>query len=133
MASRRSFVVRFPSLAGLLAGLGIMFLLILSLQPVSAQQPVDSSGGITSAEISRIVTAFTTKEAEFRRALNKYSFKRDALLHSLGMGGQITGEYHRISYFTFDDRGNRYEKISMFPMPSLPNVTQEDVDDLGGV
>jgi hypothetical protein len=49
------------------------------------------------------------------------------------MGGQITGEYHRVSLFTFDDEGNRYEKISYFPMPSFQSVTQEDLDDLGGI
>jgi hypothetical protein len=49
------------------------------------------------------------------------------------MGGQITGEYHRVSQFTFDDQGVRYEKISYFPMPSFQGVTQEDLEDLGGV
>ena len=50
------------------------------------------------------------------------------------MGGQVTGEYHRVSIFTFDDSGNRYEKISFFPMSSMSeNVTAEDVDDLGGI
>ena len=43
------------------------------------------------------------------------------------------GEYHRVSSFTFDDSGNRYEKISFFPMPSMSEVTQEDIDDLGGI
>jgi TonB family protein len=45
----------------------------------------------------------------------------------------VTGEYHRVSNFTFDDQGNRYEKISFFPMPSMTEVTQEDIDDLGGI
>ena len=50
------------------------------------------------------------------------------------MGGQVTGEYHRVSTFTFDDAGNRYEKINFFPMSSMSeNVTAEDVDDLGGI
>ncbi|MEO7970689.1 MAG: hypothetical protein ABI698_05270 [bacterium] len=70
---------------------------------------------------------------QFRQALNEYSFKRDAILQSVGMGGQVTGEYHRVSYFTFDDSGNRFEKISFFPMPSLASVTQEDLNDLGGI
>ncbi len=74
-------------------------------------------------EPDRIIQAFTAKEAEFRRALNNYSFKRDALIQSIGMGGQVTGEYHRVSTFTFDDQGNRYEKISFFPMASMPEVT----------
>ena len=84
-------------------------------------------------EVERIIKSFTTKEREFRLALNQYSFKRDAVIQSLGMGSQITGEYHRVSFFTFDDQGTRYEKISYFPMPSFQQVTQEDLDDLGGI
>ncbi len=90
-----------------------------------------NSGNAVDAE--RIINAFTKKEAEFRTALNQYSFKRDALLQSIGMGGQVIGEYHRISTFTFDDSGNRFEKITFFPMSSMSEVTQEDVDDLGGI
>jgi hypothetical protein len=111
-----------------------LLLLFLAAAPfVSAQEPLNSSATLSQAEIDRIVRAFTSKEAEFRRALNLYSFKRDAVIQSLGMGGQVTGEYHRVSYFTFDDSGNRYEKISFFPMPSFGSVTQEDLDDLGGI
>jgi TonB family protein len=49
------------------------------------------------------------------------------------MGGQVTGEYHRVSTFTFDDQGNRYEKISFFPMSTMPEITQSDIDDMGGI
>jgi hypothetical protein len=100
---------------------------------VLAQAPATNSGEATSAEVDRVIKAFTSKETQFRQALNQYSFKRDAVIQSLGMGGQITGEYHRVSVFTFDDQGNRYEKISYFPMPSFQSVTQEDLDDLGGI
>ena len=85
------------------------------------------------AEHEKIIQTFTAKELEFRRALNNYSFKRDALIQSIGMGGQVIGEYHRVSVFTFDDQGNRFEKITFFPMASMPEVTQEDIDDLGGI
>jgi hypothetical protein len=100
---------------------------------VFAQNAAASSDTPSQAEIDRIVRAFTAKETEFRKALNVYSFKRDAMLQTLGMGGQVTGEYHRVSNFTFDDQGNRYEKISFFPMPSFGGVTQEDLEDLGGI
>ena len=98
-----------------------------------AQTSGTSGGALTQAEIERIIKTFTTKETQFRHALNEYSFKRDAVLQSLGMGGQVTGEYHRVSLFTFDDAGARYEKISYFPMPSFNQVTQEDLEDLGGI
>src|SRR5215210_7282632 len=106
-------------------------LVVLSALGVSAQTA--TSGPIETVETDRIIRAFTAKEAEFRRALNSYSFKRDALMQSIGMGGQVVGEYHRVSTFTFDDQGNRYEKISFFPMSTLPAVTAEDIEDLGGI
>jgi TonB family protein len=95
-----------------------------------AQSEVAAPDGVDSA---KIIAKFTAKETEFRRALNNYSFKRDALIQSIGMGGQVVGEYHRVSTFTFDDQGNRFEKINFFPMASMPEVTKEDIDDLGGV
>jgi hypothetical protein len=109
----------------------LFFLSTASL--VWAQGSGNSSASPSQAEVDRIIKTFTAKETQFRKALNEYAFKRDAVLQSLGMGGQITGEYHRVSYFTFDDQGNRYEKISYFPMPSFQGVTQEDLDDLGGI
>jgi len=105
-----------------------------ALRTYAQEQTAAVSGGaISQAEVDRIIKAFTSKETQFRHALNEYSFKRDAILQSIGMGGQVTGEYHRVSLFTFDDQGTRYEKISYFPMPSFGSVTQEDLEDLGGI
>jgi len=111
------------------------FVVVLLVSVISASRLIaQTDGGAPSqAEIDRIISRFTRKESEFRRALNSYSFKRDALIQSIGMGGQVIGEYHRVSQFTFDDQGNRYEKISFFPMSSMPEITAEDVEDLGGV
>src|SRR5215213_7169504 len=106
-------------------------LLVLSAFNVMGQ--TNGDGAMNPAEVDRIIRAFTGKEAEFRRALNSYSFKRDALMQKIGMGGQVIGEYHRVSTFTFDDQGNRYEKISFFPMSTMPEVTAEDIEDLGGI
>ena len=101
--------------------------------PVAVNGAPVANEPLAPAEVERIIHAFTTKELEFRHALNSYSFKRDALIQSIGMGGQVIGEYHRVSNFTFDDQGNRYEKISFFPMSTMPEITQEDIDDLGGI
>ena len=110
-------------------------LLLIASVTVNVSAQSESNGGVSAAESTRIIQAFTSKEAQFRRALNQYSFKRDALIQSIGMGGQVMGEYHRISTFTFDDQGNRYEKISYFPMSTMGAgvVTAEDIDDLGGI
>jgi TonB family protein len=110
-------------------------LLVIASVTFKASAQSETNGGVSTAEADRIVRAFTAKEAEFRRALNNYSFKRDALLQSIGMGGQVAGEFHLISTFTFDDQGNRYEKVSYAPMSTLDpgTVTREDLDDLGGI
>src|SRR5438105_267917 len=91
------------------------------------------SASLTQAQVDAIIAKFSAKETQFRQALNSYAFKRDALVQEIGMGGQVVGEYHRVSDFTFDDKGNRFEKINYFPMPSFTSVTQEDLEDLGGV
>jgi hypothetical protein len=104
-----------------------------SFSPALAQTSEGPTGTLSQSEIDRIVRAFTTRETEFHKALLEYAFKRDALIQILGMGGQVTGEYHRVSHFTFDDSGNRFEKIDYFPMASYEGITQEDVEDLGGV
>ena len=98
-------------------------------------QPVSGPNALSQAQIDAIISAFTAKETQFRRALNEYAFRRDAVIQEIGMGGQIVGEYHRVSNFTFDDRGNRFEKIGFFPMSTLQglSVTPEDLEDLGGV
>ena len=80
--------------------------LLIPLSAYRANAQVDA-GALNPAEAERIISRFTAKEAEFRRALNSYSFKRDALVQSIGMGGQVIGEYHRVSQFTFDDQGSR--------------------------
>ncbi len=101
--------------------------------PATATNIIPST--LSQAQVDQIVRAFTAKETHFRQALNTYAFKRDALVQTIGMGGQVTGEYHRVSYFTFDDQGTRFEKINFFPMPTLTEITitAQDLEDLGGV
>lgn len=102
------------------------------------QQPagqVRSDSAMKGADVDRIVRAFTAKETEFRQALSNYAFKRDAVIQTIGTGGQISGEYRRVSQFSLDDRGELFEKITFFPQPTLTEIsfTQEDLEDLGGV
>jgi hypothetical protein len=117
--------------------LKLVFVFCLLQLAVLAQQskPQVTSTQLSQAEIDKVIRSFTAKETEFRKALNDYAFKRDATIQTIGLGGQITGEYRRVSSFTFDDSGNRFEKISFFPMSTITEVqiTKEDLEDLGGV
>ncbi|HYY96821.1 MAG TPA: hypothetical protein VE713_20115, partial [Pyrinomonadaceae bacterium] len=77
-------------------------------QTTAGQGKVATSG--KAVDVGAIVRAFTAKETEFRRALNGYTFKRDAVIQTIGAGDQITGEYRRTSQFVFDDAGQRFER-----------------------
>lgn len=126
-----------PGLILLLVAIAAMAAPTLA-QPTTADSKgptTTGSASLSQAQIDEIVRKFTAKETQFRKALNEYAFKRDALIQEIGMGGQVIGEYHRISDFTFDNKGNRFEKINYFPMPSFQGaqMTTEDLEDLGGV
>ena len=90
---------------------------------------------LSQAEIDRIVKKFTENEANFRYALTNYVFNRSATIHTVGLGGQITGTYRRDSFMSLLEDGRRFEKIQFFPVPTLReiSVTPEDLEDLGGV
>lgn len=90
---------------------------------------------MSRAEIDRIIKTFTENEIKFRDALTNYVFNRKATIQTLGMGGQITGTYHRESSMTFSSDGKRFEKITYFPVSTLTaiQVTPEDLEDLGGI
>jgi hypothetical protein len=116
----------------------ILTLIVLTAAATAAraQAAQPAAGDVAGAvDVNRIVRAFTARETEFRRALNQYTFTRDAVVQTIGFGGQITGEYSRVSQFVFNDAGERFERITRFPVPTLTEIsfTQEDLEDLGGV
>ncbi|HZH29639.1 MAG TPA: hypothetical protein VEY11_02515 [Pyrinomonadaceae bacterium] len=122
------------------AALASMVAFAAAALPASAQQVSTASTATAAAaspagvDVERIIREFTTKEALFRTALNQYSFKREAIVQTIGMGGQISGEYRRVSRFVFDDAGKRYEKIELFPISTLTEVSlsAEDLEDFSG-
>ena len=90
---------------------------------------------LSQTEINRIIKNVTTKEGEFRDSLKDYIFDRSAVMQTIGLGGNITGEYRRDSTMTLSPEGVRFEKIKFAPVPTLVdlNFTPQDLEDLGGV
>ncbi len=112
-----------------------LLILCFSVGGAFAQESPIVKTNLSQTEIDRIVKNFTTKEGEFRDALKNYIFNRDATIQTIGMGGQVTGTYHRDSSLTFNEEGKRFEKITYFPVPTITEiqVTPEDLEDLGGI
>lgn len=90
---------------------------------------------LPQAEVDRIIKKFTQNEALFREALNVYAFNRFAALSTVGMGGQVTGTFRRDSYLTFNDAGDRFERILFAPISTVTElqITAEDIENLGGI
>jgi hypothetical protein len=107
----------------------LAFCLLSNVRPTGISAQTQNS---TGADAERVLTAFRAKEAEFRRVFSGYGFKRDAIVQSIGMGGQVTGEYHRVSYLTFDSQGKQREKVISFPIPTLP-ISPADLEDLNTI
>ncbi len=108
------------------------FVDVLAQQKQDAAKTAAVTGGTAATEADKILAAFRAKETEFRRQLNGYGFKREAIIQSIGMGGQVTGEYQRISYITFDAAGKQREKIITMPIPTL-KTDPADLEDLNTI
>ncbi|MBA3335817.1 MAG: hypothetical protein H0T08_09450 [Acidobacteria bacterium] len=89
---------------------------------------------LNHAEIERIVKTFTANEKTFREALTGYVFNRSASIHTVGMGGQISGTYRRDSFLNLLPDGRRIEKILYAPISTLTEITisAADIDNLSG-
>jgi len=100
---------------------------------VSAQ--TQTSGTASSIPVDQIIHRFAQAESNNRDARKFYTFTQDYLVQTVGMGGNISGVFHRTSDIVLDDRGNRFEKITYFPASTLDGlqITNEDLQDLAGV
>jgi hypothetical protein len=100
---------------------------------VTARQT--SSAQKTPPSIPEVIRRFAEAETQNRIARNNYTFTQDFDLITLGEGGSVTGRFHRVSDIVLDDRGNRIERITFFPPPTLVSlqITNEDMQDLAGV
>jgi hypothetical protein len=85
-----------------------------------------------NADANQIVAKFIASETAFQRAFAHYSFQRDAVIQSVGFGGQVTGEFHRVSRVSFDAAGKMQEKVIQMRIPTLA-PTQTDIDDLNSI
>src|SRR5262249_9966407 len=88
-----------------------------------------------ASQIDEIIHKFAAAESRNKKARNYYIYTQDFDMKTIGIGGFITGECHRISEIVYDDRGTRAEKIIFYPPPPLEglSITPQDIQDLGGV
>jgi hypothetical protein len=107
--------------------LSLFFSIAIGQQANSAQQN-------KQVPIEEVIQRFAAAETENKLARNNYTFTQDYDVMTIGEAGSITGRYRRVSEIIFDNKSNRIEKITYFPMSTLTEIgiTKEDLQDLGG-
>src|SRR4029078_4392638 len=115
--------------------LSLAVAIILSAVSFAQQASSIQKVPLGQGEIDRILKKVTANEGLFRSALGEYNFSRKAIVQTIGMGGQVTGDFRRDSEMIISPSGPRMEKIQFAPIPTLTEitVTAEDLEDLGGV
>jgi hypothetical protein len=112
----------------------ITVLLITSAFLCASSFGFQTSQTTSGPAIEDVIRRFTEAETQNKLARNNYTFTQDIDAMTFGEAGSITGRLRRTSEIVFDDRSNRIERITFFPVSTLRvDFTQEDYQDLSGV
>lgn len=104
--------------------------------PQSSNQTASStSTEPPSIPVDQIIQRFADREAEFRKERDNFTYIQSFVVQTIDDDGQPDGEYRMTSDVTFLPSGERYEKITSAPPPTLERVTlsEQDLDDLKNI
>lgn len=80
-----------------------------------------------------IIKRFSTKETEFAKARDQYTYRQDVKVQTLD-GDTVTGEYREVYDVMFDDKGKRMENVVFAPQSTLEqgglSMDQGDFEDI---
>jgi hypothetical protein len=108
-------------------------------QPEKAATSKPTSSGISkeppSIPADQIIRQFAAREAEFRTERDNYTYEQAFVVQTIDAAGQPDGEYRMKSDIVFTTAGQRYEKITYAPPPTLERISlsEQDLDDLRNV
>lgn len=116
--------------ARLLIGLAVLACGMATLPARAQEGPLENTppAGTTPEEI---IKRFATKETEFAKARDQYTYRQDVKVQTLD-GSTVDGEYHEVFDVMFDDKGHRIENVVFAPQSSLTKIfmSQEDFQDI---
>lgn len=118
------------SLCGLLFSLTLLVCGLAAVPAFAQEGPLENAPpkDITPDEI---IKRFATKETEFARARDQYTYRQDVKVQTLD-GETVDGEYHEVFDVMFNDQGKRMENVVWAPASSLTKIymSQEDFQDI---
>jgi hypothetical protein len=123
--------------------LSLFSLLFLPLPRLEAQasytqlQPTDSGYGpldksTPSIPPDQIVQKFATKETEFRKAMDQYTYTRSVKIETISDDGHPDGVYQQVTDISYDGKGAKLEHVTFAPANTLERImmTPADMSDI---
>lgn len=88
-----------------------------------------------SVPVDKIIREFAAHEAEFKVERDNFTYTQTFIVQTIDDAGQPDGEYRMTSDITFTPSGERYERITDAPIPTLTRISlsEEDLDDLRNI
>ncbi len=101
-----------------------------TLPPTPATASGEGLKDPSPTEIQHIIQEFAAKEKIFKEARNNYTYHQINKVEELGPNDQVTGSFQQEWDITYDDKGNRIERVTYAPEPSLKRLilTKEDYE-----
>ena len=88
-----------------------------------------------SMPVDEIIKRFSEKESEFKRERGNYTYTQMFTIQTLDEDNRPDGDYRMTSDIVFTPDGNRFEKVTFAPAPTLQRISlsQQDLDDLRNI
>ena len=99
------------------------------------QAPVVTPATLPSAPMEEIIGKFATKETEFSRARDNYTYRQTVRVQEMDDDGVGRGKFEMVSDIIFSAAGKRVERVVHAPVSTLKRImlTPEDEQDLRNV
>ncbi|HLG14508.1 MAG TPA: hypothetical protein VJH03_08410 [Blastocatellia bacterium] len=98
--------------------LSVLAVAALALASVARSRGFDSQAGKATAPEEALQRAISN-EAKLKTVELDYSYRQDILVQTFGEARSLTAQLHRVSEFTYDDLGDRVERILDYPPSPL--------------
>lgn len=88
-----------------------------------------------SVPVDEIIQGFAQHEAEFRTERDNFTYTQTFVVQTIDDDGNVDGEYRMTSDIIFTPDGQRFERITDAPVPTLTRISlsEEDLDDLRNI
>lgn len=107
--------------------------LALAAPPLRAAEPATT--GDLPMPVEDIIKEFVNNETKFARARENYTYRQTVKIFEYDEVGGIRGRYHVVADIIFGANGDRTERVTYAPVPTLKNImmTPEDLEDIRSV